>query len=111
MSMAKKKDQYSKIAIASDAVALTFFILANIALVVGELTNVFISLGEHNPGIKFVNHYMCALVYPFLEPLVGGRTFDVVGTYLVAELVIIITAIAYRWICFILLKILSLLMI
>ncbi|HQH26316.1 MAG TPA: hypothetical protein PLP17_02880 [Oligoflexia bacterium] len=109
--MGRKKTEISPYALAADAVGLTFFLAATAIVILGETTSLLSSMGLEHPGVKFVYTYMCPIISTMILSLFGSKTMDLVGTLLVAECVILVTAIIYRWICYLGLRLISLLMV
>jgi hypothetical protein len=107
----KEREKFAKIGAAADLVGVVFCIIANLAVVLGELTPVFERLHAVHGGVKFTYNYLCPIVYPIMEPLIINHDGTKFGIFLVAEGVIVMSALAYRWISYFGMRIVSALLV
>ena len=103
----KKGEGFSKYAIAADAIAIFHFIVANIALLLGEFTNMFSSFGNKHAGVHFIFNYFCWPVYSVLESYLQGVGKDWASLFFGAQLVIIASSIFYAIILYIIFRIIG----
>ena len=102
---AREKAKLDKLGAFADVVAIVFAVIANILALIGEFSNLFIQFGATHGGVTFVYQWLCYPVYHFVKQSIHGHVFDPIGTFLVFEGMVILTAIVYRWFTYLLLRI------
>ncbi len=100
-------ERIGKLAFGADVVAIIFAVVANVIALSGELTNLFVGYGALHGGVKFVYASLCYPAYHYLGPFIGGYALDHFGTYIVFECFVVISAILYRWILYLVLRIID----
>lgn len=81
--------------VVADAVGVAHFVVANLCVVLGQTTDIFSDLGGEYPGLFFVYRYFDAPVAAFFSGLAYGEGGDVFFTFLVGELIIVLSSILY----------------
>ena len=109
--MAERKRQKDRAFVVADAVGVSHFIVANFCILLGQYTEVFKGIGINvkYPGLEFVYRYFDAPVMLMLGGLARADRGDVIFTFLVAELIIVITSIFYGIMAYLFIKLLFLL--
>ncbi|MCB0325325.1 MAG: hypothetical protein KDD69_17200 [Bdellovibrionales bacterium] len=102
-----KENRYSRQAIAADAIALTHFVFANIALILGETTELLAAIDIQHGGIRFIYDYLDAPVYRLLQGFVGDVRADGIYMLIAVELVIIASSILYGFISYLILRLIA----
>lgn len=87
--------RYSIFVIIADSVAISHFIVCNLAFVMGEFTDVFAEMRAANPGLEFVYRYVDYPVFYVFRHLVDSSYGDMVLTVLIAQFVIVMSSVIY----------------
>ena len=103
--MSQKQDAARFRLIIADSVGIAHFVVAHVALVLGELTNVFSGIGAEFPGVYVVLNYLDLPVYILFRTLDKGFS-DFTYILLFAEFIIIITSLLYGFITYLALHLL-----
>ena len=109
--MGKKDKGYSPVTIASDAVGIAFFVVANTIIFLGEVTDLFVRMGLKHGGTEFVYEYLCPFAKPVILAFYGDQPTDLFAALLIAEFAVILGAIFYRWIVFLILRLIAFLLV
>ena len=96
----KRKKEYSKYVIAADAFGITHFIVANLVLILGETSTLFLSVGTKHPGVTFIFDYLDAPVYQMFKGFVANFRADPVFMFLTAEFIIVASSLIYGLIAY-----------
>ena len=100
----RRKKEYSRYAIAADAIGLTHLIIGTAAILLGEITNIFSKFDYEHGGVAFVLGYLDAPIYYFLEPFVpmsaGDRTYLIIA----AMAVCVLASIVYGFVAYLILR-------
>ena len=105
----RKKKEFSRYAIAADAVGVTHFIIANLLLIAGEFSkvlNVFVG-GEKHPGISFITTILDRPVAHFLKVYFQKFGSDTLTIHLLAELVVVGASVLYGFGIYVVFRILG----
>lgn len=102
--MTRRKKEYSRFAIAADSIGITHMVVGTLAILLGEVTQLFSKFDADHGGVAFVLGYLDAPVYYLIAPFVplteGDRTYMI----LVGLAVCVLASIVYAAISYILLR-------
>ena len=103
MAKSSKKEQLIRRYV-GDAVGVAHFVVANLCILVGHLTNVFKGMSEQWGGIEFLYRYLDHPVYLAFRPIAFNFRNDVIYAIIVAELVIVVSSLLYGLAAYLLMR-------
>ena len=100
------RDYYERkgILLVADAIGIAHFLVANVLIGLGEVTNLFSEFGARLSGMRFVLNTIDRPVFSFFHWAGVDKTSDIVYPLIVGEVVIIISSIIYALVAYIFLK-------
>lgn len=99
-----RKKEYSRYAIAADAIGVTHMIVGTVSILLGEYTDVFQAIGYEHGGVEFVFHYLDAPVYWVISPFMPLAQGDPGYLMLAGLAVVSLASIVYAVMAYFFLK-------
>lgn len=109
--MVLRKKKPNPALVTADVVAISHFVVANIALFVGEFTDLMDKLFRvEHPGREFIFKYLDAPIYALLKGRFEwlNENHDLFFNILATNLVIVASSIFYGFVVFVIVKVISL---
>ena len=85
-----------------DSIGVAHFLVANLLILLGEITNLFNSYGGRLPGLEFVYRTFDWPVYMITRPFIHMSGADAAYPFFAGELVIVASSLVYGFLAYLL---------
>jgi len=99
-SKGRNRERYAQI---SDAIAIGHFVVANLVVLLGAVTPLFLWMRDEYPGLKFVYMYIDRPLFEYFKSM-DALSADPFYTYVVGEMIILGSSFLYWVIAYFVLK-------
>ncbi len=100
----KNRKEYSRSAVAADAVGIAHLIIGTLLIIVGEFTPIFEKLSFEHGGVQFIFQYLDAPVYYLLRPFMPDAEGDSIYLWLSGLAVITLSSMLYALVVYLMLR-------